>query len=252
MNTIPALLESYCNSLITQKLPYEAAKTIRTEQLPHEPAVWIPRWPLSSETVFEVIGYALAAYIKIDSNKAYLTTAHGETELFVNDPYEIITEIDTHWACDLFYPGLLSYDLGPPELKSDAPGAQKIFYDLPFFLALFLKEGYYIDHSAHSVTYFKSTLAALPSQPAKNNTIRKFPLQAESFEQYKQKIKAIRRFIEEGEIYQLNYTLRFSARCTQSGYDFFKVLYGINPAPFSFYIRMPSFVVSKILIIFFT
>lgn len=53
--------------------------------------------------------------------------------------------------------------------------------------------------------------------------------------EYLQKIESILDLIRMGEVYQINFTIRYSAELRKHPYSFFQQLYALNPAPFSFY-----------------
>lgn len=60
---------------------------------------------------------------------------------------------------------------------------------------------------------------------------------------YLKKISEIKKFLKDGESYQVNFSHRFSYETTEEAWDIFKRLCRINPSPFSCYIEHPEFTV---------
>ncbi len=60
----------------------------------------------------------------------------------------------------------------------------------------------------------------------------------ERFKEYSKKIKTIKDYIYEGDVYQINYTRRFTGRINNINYNYMYLkLRNTNPAPFSAFIR---------------
>ncbi len=60
---------------------------------------------------------------------------------------------------------------------------------------------------------------------------------------YLKKIADIKKFLKDGESYQVNFSHRFSYETTEEAWDIFRRLCDINPSPFSCYFEHPEFVV---------
>ena len=60
-------------------------------------------------------------------------------------------------------------------------------------------------------------------------------------DQYMAKICEIKKMLERGETYQVNFSQRFSADCTLPPYEVYKKLAKKNPAPFACYLEFPQF-----------
>ena len=58
---------------------------------------------------------------------------------------------------------------------------------------------------------------------------------------YIQKVNQIKELLKKGESYQVNYSQRFRADCTVDGWTVYKKLAGVNPSPFSCYLKYPDY-----------
>ena len=61
-----------------------------------------------------------------------------------------------------------------------------------------------------------------------------------SFAQYGEAWRRIKRYIEDGDVYQVNLTQRFSATVRGSSWDAYQRLRNVNPAPYSAYFAVPG------------
>ena len=59
-------------------------------------------------------------------------------------------------------------------------------------------------------------------------------------QEYGQAFRKIKRYLSDGDCYQVNLAQRFSARCEGNPWTAYKALRNINPAPFSGYISFPG------------
>lgn len=59
--------------------------------------------------------------------------------------------------------------------------------------------------------------------------------------QYLEKVQKVQDYLRRGESYQVNFSQRFSARCTLDPWAVFKKLSVENPSPFSCYLQYPDF-----------
>ncbi|HLG25653.1 MAG TPA: aminodeoxychorismate synthase component I, partial [Candidatus Gracilibacteria bacterium] len=59
--------------------------------------------------------------------------------------------------------------------------------------------------------------------------------------QYIKKVLDLKEYLKRGESYQVNFSQRFSAKCTKDPWSLFKKLSASNPSPFSSYFQYPDF-----------
>ncbi|WP_026735251.1 anthranilate synthase component I [Fischerella sp. PCC 9605] len=60
-----------------------------------------------------------------------------------------------------------------------------------------------------------------------------------SQEEYEATVNLAKKYIQAGDIFQANLSLRFEAQTTASGWEIYRVLQQINPSPFACYFRTP-------------
>ncbi len=60
-------------------------------------------------------------------------------------------------------------------------------------------------------------------------------------EQYAEKIDDIKKYLTEGETYQVNFSQRFQVACTLDSWTLYKKLRTVNPAPYSCFFDFPDF-----------
>jgi para-aminobenzoate synthetase component 1 len=89
-----------------------------------------------------------------------------------------------------------------------------------------------------SVSRFKQTLSAEPP-PAREQTPQATATCVSGFSraEYNSAVEAIRRYIVEGDVYQVNMSQRFQAPFASDPFDCFAKMYAANPAPFFAYIN---------------
>ncbi len=61
-----------------------------------------------------------------------------------------------------------------------------------------------------------------------------------SYQEYAQAFDKIKRYLQEGDCYQVNLTQRFSADCTGDAWEVYQLLRQVNAAPFSCYFNLPK------------
>ncbi|MCX7596597.1 MAG: anthranilate synthase component I, partial [Fischerella sp.] len=60
-----------------------------------------------------------------------------------------------------------------------------------------------------------------------------------SQEEYEAAVNIVKKYIQAGDIFQANLSLRFEAQTTASGWEIYRTLQQINPSPFACYLRTP-------------
>lgn len=63
--------------------------------------------------------------------------------------------------------------------------------------------------------------------------------------EYEKKIKEVKKFLENGETYQVNFSQRFTATCTADPWNIYKNLTKLNPSPFACYFDYPDFQIAS-------
>lgn len=136
--------------------------------------------------------------------------------------------------------GYLAYPNG--HLKSQLP--EKLFY---YYNSLLLynhknQKGYASYEEKSDLIRWQSTLKKIP----KENSLKKYRTvgalkKSVTKGEYLQKIKAIKKLLEAGEVYEINYAIRFTKKFHGNAYALFLALNKNNPAPFSAYLNAGKF-----------
>ena len=181
--------------------------------------------------------------------------------MFEGGPFRVLRDLTRHFQMNTVSPvpfscgvaGYLSYDFG---VKLDGI-EQKVFDDLelPDFGFFFVDKLFVVDHET-SELYFVAVGATDSEAERKletmENDLKTFPgvistgtvgkmISNLTFEQYEQKLGAIRRHLEEGDTYQVNFSQRFSGDCTRDPWEIYKVLSEKNSAPYSCFFDFGDF-----------
>lgn len=239
------IIQNYLKSISFSELPYSGYEEIHSSALADNPQLWIPNWNVNKERELEIILFNYGGLIFGKENQHTLLTGNNQdTSLSNKHPFAILKELEKSWQQitpepSSFYFGLLSYDIfrltQKTELNAD-------FYNLPDYYIIFPGSGYIIDHTNKKIWNVNSAFPHLKfqaddySSETRSNNLAF----SEIKKQYIQRIENIRSLISKGEVYQINYTTRFSSVLSESGLDFFRAVYKLNPAPFSVYARLPD------------
>ena len=148
--------------------------------------------------------------------------------------------------------GFLSYDLGhaflglaiPEDRETKVPLAQFGYY--PVLLELRGEEGFLhwdLEAEAEAMV-FLNQLEGLMPEPDPDSCEQGGPFrlqEEEDLEAYLKKIRRIRDYIYEGEVYQVNYTRQFAGtRSPLAADELYLCLREMNPAPFAAYLKGPD------------
>lgn len=238
-------LKNYTANSSVTSLPYHRALKLKSKWSENHLSLHIPCWNYLTKTRIEIVMKDYAAIIHGKNDAAFLLTGDSEKALAQANVFRILNEWELLWKKYVsnrhyFYLGLLSYDLY--HAIENIPMTTD-FYQLPDFFILLPGNTLLIDHSRKEAQIFslsnkgltikKQTFESASSEKA-------FVQVSESKEAYLNKIRAIRELIFAGEVYQINYTIRFSVPLKEQSYAFFRRLYQINPAPYSFYANLPQ------------
>jgi para-aminobenzoate synthetase component 1 len=63
--------------------------------------------------------------------------------------------------------------------------------------------------------------------------------------QYLAAVRRVKRYIRDGDVYQVNLSQRFSTRIPSSPWDLYRALRQLNPAPYSCYLKFPELVLAS-------
>jgi len=231
--------ENYISGLSMERFDESHLKGFRVELEKEPPVLHIPSWKFLRKDKYEIVVKNYAAVIYGRGKEAVLRSAENEEKVIKANVFRILQSIEKICGKQLpYYFGLLSYDLHnmikPPERNV-------MFYNLPDYYLIFPGDMLIINHTSNEDwrQRFKGKKFQPECSEVKIEQSGKEILFSEREEDYLQKINSIRDLIFEGEVYQVNYTTRLSQSYPGCGYTFFKKLYAHNPAPFSFYARLP-------------
>jgi len=243
-----ALLEQYFSSMTLLSLDYSAYESLSMSKAGNQQVMHIPSWNDLNESRLEWIIQDYYALIYMNDRAVHIETKEGKNKISDKTVFEIIKDLEKQWKSNATFPdahyfGLLSYDLGNEFLANKSSEVLEDFYNLPTYYLIIPGNGYLIDHTNMMIRQFQMPQPGITIPRISDKSIQpKLELvKSESKEQYKDKIKLIQNLIREGEVYQLNYTTRFSSSIGVSGYEFFKAFYSENPAPYSVYISLHQF-----------
>jgi len=229
----------YLSALKLEQLDYGEIDKLKKNWLKIDPMIHIPQWKYFQQKKYEIIVSDIAGLIFGKHDEVSVQFGEEEEKLIKTNIFKVIDHIESifheKWQ---YYFGFLAYDLyrqiEPVETMAD-------FYELPDYYLIFPAKMLLINHTSHEVTeysYDSSTLN-LECVDQNNNDTKTQVRFNETKNAYLEKINHIKQLIAEGEVYQINYTMRLSLTGPNSGYSFFRKLYQINPAPFSVYARLP-------------
>lgn len=185
----------------------------------------------------------------------------GSVQMFEGEPFRVLRDLTRHFQMNTASPvpfscgvaGYLSYDFGVKLAGIE----QKVFDDLelPDFVFFFVDKLFVVDHET-SELYFVAA-GATDSEAERKLEVLEKDLQSLpgvvssggvgkifshlTFEQYEQKFGAIRRHLQEGDTYQVNFSRRFSCECARDPWAIYKVLSVKNPAPYSCFFDFEDF-----------
>ena len=173
-------------------------------------------------------------------------------QFFDKDPLVVLRDLMRHFRFNAKSPvpfcggmaGYFSYDFGARLTGVD----QKVFDDLelPDFTFFFVDKLLAVDH-------VKSELSMLALAPTDSEAERKLDMMNEdlrasetvvpsgsggkpvsnlTYAKYSGQLSRVRRYLEEGDTYQVNFSQRFSAECTRDPWAVYKVLAKMNPSPY--------------------
>ncbi len=182
-------------------------------------------------------------------------------QFFDKDPLFVLRDLMRHFHLNARSPvpfcggmaGYFSYDFG----VRLAGVEQKVFDDLelPDFMFYFVDKILAIDHVKSE--FFMVALAPTDSEAERKldamhrdirpsetvvhagtvgNTVSNL-----TFEKYSAQLSAIRRYLHDGDTYQVNFSQRFSAECTRDPWAIYKSLVKMNPSPYGCFFDFEDF-----------
>ncbi len=240
-----AFYSEYLSSLHFDELDYSSVEYHKQKFLSGNLSLVIPKWNFVNNRILEIYSTAPGLVIEGFSRNIKVVSERNESRFANKELFDVLQDIESFWvksslsAKNFFYTVLLSYEAS--HLAENVATAPE-FYGLPLYYITFPGNSLLIDHTSrkiHSITFngrgVKISDNYSPVPPASTE------LQiSESRENYLKKIEKIKRLISEGEVYQVNYTIRFSKPNNTPGIDFFNQLYKINNAPFAVYQKLPG------------
>lgn len=235
---IKRIIKKYVASISTESIPYTEYNHLRSSAMSAKPVLWIPNWNFIKKSSLEIILDDYYGLFYGDTTGNYFHSDQEKIEIREKDLFKLLSDLECEWTsiskpAALFYFGLLSYDLFRYKQQCEL---NQNFYNLPDFYYILPGNGYLIDHSNHTILRLKISAVPMKMSIPSENFMSDAPGDLkEPKENYLNKIQSIQDLITEGEVYQVNYTTRFSAGLIESGFDFFRALYLNNQAPFSVY-----------------
>lgn len=182
----------------------------------------------TDDDTFEVLRKELGPKIKIDSSLPKLPFYGGAIGYFSYDLGRTIENIPTCIADDLQIPDM---EIG--------------IYDWAIVVDHHLQKSYFVStNNSEYLTklYAEITSLCLNSKEVEKTVINGFaiadqPRWGNDKEYYLKSIKKIKKYIHDGDCYQVNFTQRLSAHYIGSEWELYKELRRYNPAPYSAFIQ---------------
>ncbi|MBD3224637.1 MAG: aminodeoxychorismate synthase component I [Caldithrix sp.] len=239
------LIRQYLESVSLYTADYHDVSKIRTQWTEPDPAMYIPRWQFGKISNIELIIRKFYGIIEFKHNVVTIRYSGGVDTAYTDNPFTYLRSFDRFWQQYnlnryLFYTGLLAYDLHR-YTENVSPATD--FYGIPDFYLLIPGDFALIEHDRRRITIGKCLNVLESMDPHHSDWAVKTASDIKISEpkpSYINKINTIRSQIIDGEVYQINYTIRFSTPYSNSAYSLFKKMYTINPAPFSVYVQTPS------------
>jgi len=237
------IILKYLSNLEYTQIDYKELNTIKQKFLSNHISFHIPKWNYLGKRNIELISNDYGLILFGNKEKSTIlynnNEAHLSSDIFslLNKIEIIIPESNNNFP--IFYCGVLAYESA--NILEKIPSAKK-YYNLPDYYLLFPGNSLLIDHSKKKIHEYKlkDSISPFHHPAGKNISNDEINLEInEAKSAYAKKINRIRDLIFSGEVYQINYTIRFSKAIKQGGYEFFKRLYKINPAPYSLYAGLP-------------
>ena len=235
------IFTKYLENLECVKQSYLEEDTIKQNLLSGDISLYIPQWNYLNKSNIEIISKNHGLVIWGKENSTNIQSGNKLIKISKNI-FTVLDEIEdllkkTNNNFPIFYSGILAYESA--NFIENIPRA-KSFYNLPDYYFIFPGNTLLIDHKKKEICEFKlEDFVSLPFFKDTDNNENINLVINESKPEYLKKIKQVRDLIFSGEVYQINYTIRFSNAIRQTGKEFFKQFYKINPAPFSFYTMIP-------------
>ncbi len=236
-------LDKQIASLKGVYIDYGRYAQLKDQWLRSAPAMYIPDWKFLNREHLEIIVIDFLTIFHSKNGIAVQREAAGSKKFDLPDVFDFMCQVDqamnTIPTPGLFYAGVLAYDL---YAQTEPVKANSDFYQLPDFYILTPANALVVNHTRQTILLVSTNSPGLPVK-LENKPDHSVPSAAltvsESKQDYLAKIKKVRELIYQGEVYQINYTIRLEQPFPGSSWRFFRKLYELNPAPFSVFIQMP-------------
>ena len=246
---------------IRHQLPYSSDCSVLFDAVQAEPwAMWLDSCALGGELgAFDILVARPHTTLVTRGAQTEICTA-DETTYSWDDPFALIRQHLKHDGCDdeLFSGGAVgyfAYDLARrieslPEIAADDlswPEMTVGIYDWAVVCDHNNRQCQLISANRHPATAEQwPQLIALFEQAAHSTVPAHGPFHAVgelrvnmSRERYAAGVERIRRYLQEGDCYQVNFAQRFSVEVSGSAWSAYLKLRHHNPAPFSAYLNTP-------------
>lgn len=196
-----------------------------------------------------------------EGNQTHLT-APSNTFNTQDDPFAVLRSVLAEYPASADEApfsggaiGYFSYDLARrlehlPELAANAENIPQMMvgiYDWALVVDHKLECAYLVSHAKHSKTEqdWPALCRLFDEDVAEDGSTQGFRLLTEvrsnmSQELYAHAFERIKRYITEGDCYQVNLAQRFSAQATGDAWSAYQHLRQISPAPFMAYMNLPN------------
>ncbi len=249
--------------VLTANIPYHPDSTILYDKVAEEPwSIFLDSCqPVSAQGRYDIIVSRPKICVTTQNNK---TTIHNASEKYVvpDDPFSILKEqlrsvskIDNRLPFAGGALGFFSYDLGRYIEKIPSIAVNDI--SLPDMAIGIYYWALVVDHKKKKTTLVGNSsdiktkrewndLEKLFSTKNKFNNKESFCVRQKvcsnmTHEKYKNAFNKIKKYIKDGDCYQVNLAQRFNVVVEGSAWAAYKELRKINPSPFSAYMNYSEF-----------
>lgn len=237
------LIKDVLSSLQIRSIDYHSVSNlIQLNPLP--PVLHIPSWHLNKKNLVEFLIFDFSLFAVGNAQDLSLKTLLQKKDIktSINELLQSIEE-ETARTFPIPYPFFLLFAYEYLHQIENIPG-NKDFYHLPEIIVAAPGNSIIVNHTNKTafqivplkqsgIKFGNNKFTGLEHPHSISITLPK--------DEYIQKINTIRQLIFEGEVYQVNFTIRISSFLNSQPYRFFQYLYGINQAPYSFYLNAGEF-----------
>ncbi|MEW8505079.1 MAG: aminodeoxychorismate synthase component I [Candidatus Thiodiazotropha sp.] len=248
-------------SVVAIDFPYREDSAELFEAIAHRPwSVFLDSGrPHSQQGRYDIISADPDSVIISRGEQTRIERKDGTSQVSAEDPFQLVREalgpviqgIDGIPFCGGAI-GYFGYDLGRrierlPSLAEDMEQLPEMaigIYDWSLVVDHQEQRSWLLGKQTARLERYRRILLEAAERPAKINPVKTFRVLGEvcsnmTREEYLASVAKIKRYILDGDCYQVNFAQRFSAATEGDTWQAYRLLRQLNSAPFSAYMNMP-------------